>query len=125
MDDIGRLTEQNRRAWDEVAEVRARRWTEKHPTEQLRSAANLPSEVRSAIDNVEGKRLLHLECATGEESIALAALGARVTAVDISEPQIEWTRRRAAEAKLAAISSPPTCTYFRRVCNPSLSTSST
>src|SRR5439155_16664321 len=57
--------------------------------------------VRSAIGDVRGKRLLHLQCATGEESIALAALGAIVTAVDISEPQIKWARRRAAEAELA------------------------
>jgi 2-polyprenyl-3-methyl-5-hydroxy-6-metoxy-1,4-benzoquinol methylase len=102
MDDrVRRLTEQNRRAWNEIADVRGRRWTEKHPDEQLRTAENLPKEVRSAIGAVEGKRLLHLQCATGEESIALAALGAIVTAVDISERQIGRAVQRSVDTGLA------------------------
>jgi len=98
--DFSPITQQNRRAWNEIADVRAARWAEKLPTDELRTAENLPSEVRAALGDVSAKRVLHLQCATGEESIALAALGARVTAVDIADRQIELARQRAVDAGL-------------------------
>ncbi len=39
----------------------------------------------AALGDVTGKRVLHLQCANGNESLSLARLGAHVVGVDISE----------------------------------------
>jgi SAM-dependent methyltransferase len=41
------------------------------------------------LGNIDGKRILHLQCHFGQDSISLARLGANVTAVDISDKAIE------------------------------------
>lgn len=78
-------TEQNRRAWDEIHRRRA---------EALAGRLRLPDVVRSSLADLAGKRVLHLQCATGEETIELARLGATVTGVDISEAALEVARER-------------------------------
>ena len=40
------------------------------------------------LGNVEGKRILHLQCHFGQDSISLARLGAEVTGVDLSDKAI-------------------------------------
>lgn len=51
--------------------------------------------------DVRGKSLLDFGCGMGEEAVYFARLGARVTAIDISEVGIEITRQRAARHGLA------------------------
>jgi 2-polyprenyl-3-methyl-5-hydroxy-6-metoxy-1,4-benzoquinol methylase len=46
--------------------------------------------------DLQGKSLLDFGCGMGEEAIYFAKLGARVTAIDISQVGIEVTRQRAA-----------------------------
>jgi len=53
------------------------------------------------LGKVEGQSLLDLGCGMGEESIYFALLGARVTAIDISEKGIEIARNRAAHNGVA------------------------
>jgi 2-polyprenyl-3-methyl-5-hydroxy-6-metoxy-1,4-benzoquinol methylase len=97
------ITAQNRRAWDEIAEVRGARWEEKHPAGFFRDGGCLLSRrVRDAAGDVRGKTVLHVLCATGEETLSWAVLGARATGVDISARQIEIARAKAAEAGLEA-----------------------
>jgi 2-polyprenyl-3-methyl-5-hydroxy-6-metoxy-1,4-benzoquinol methylase len=96
------ITEQNRRAWNEIADIRGRRWREKFPAADLREAKSIPEEIRSAAGDVNGRELLHLQCATGEETLAWAALGARATGVDIADREIDLARARAKEAGLDA-----------------------
>ena len=79
-------TEHNRRAWDEIHRRRA---------EALAGQLGLPEVVRRSLADLHGKRVLHLQCATGEETLELAQLGATLTAVDISEAAIEVGRERA------------------------------
>ena len=79
-------TEHNRRAWDEIHRRRA---------EALAGELGLPGVVRRSLADLHGRRVLHLQCATGEETLELAQLGATVTAVDISEAAIEVGRERA------------------------------
>ncbi|WP_282042940.1 class I SAM-dependent methyltransferase [Winogradskyella flava] len=40
------------------------------------------------LSNIEGKSILHLQCHFGQDSISLARLGAKVTAVDLSNESI-------------------------------------
>lgn len=52
------------------------------------------------LGELAGKELLDYGCGMGEESIYFARLGARVTAIDISEVGVSTLRKRAAHSKL-------------------------
>jgi SAM-dependent methyltransferase len=78
-------TEHNRRAWDEIHRQRA---------EALAGERGLPSPVRHALADLSNKRVLHLQCGTGESSAQLAALGAVVTGVESSGQALEAARER-------------------------------
>jgi SAM-dependent methyltransferase len=58
--------------------------------------------VREALGDVNGRRLLHLQCHFGLDTLSLARLGARVTGLDFSPPAIDQARALAAEAGLEA-----------------------
>ena len=79
-------TDQNRRAWDEIHRSRTRA-----ASEQLL----IPKQIFDLIPDVEGKHVLHLQCATGEATAQLVERGALVTAVDVSAEDIEIARDRA------------------------------
>src|SRR2546428_606888 len=78
-------TEHNRRAWDEIHRQRA---------EALAGERGLPGPVRHALADLQEKRVLHLQCGTGEATAELAELGAVVTGVDTSGQALEAARER-------------------------------
>jgi SAM-dependent methyltransferase len=78
-------TEHNRRAWDELHRRRA---------EARAGNRGLPPQVRHALADLTGKRILHLQCHTGEATAELAELGAVVTGVDSSDEALEAARER-------------------------------
>jgi len=75
-------TEQNRRAWDELHRREAG------------AAGGLPPFVRAALGDLLGKRVLHLQCGTGESTAELAELGAVATGVDVSTEALAAARER-------------------------------
>ena len=79
-------TEQNRRAWDEIHRRR---------TAAMAGQLGIPDKIRELLPDIEGKHVLHLQCATGESTAGLVELGALVTAVDISAEALEIARERA------------------------------
>ena len=95
------FTAQNRRAWNEIAAVRqaalfapASFWAA--------GGSTLAPVVLATAGDVTGHQLLHLQCATGEDSLSWANAGAHVTGVDISERQIELAQEKAQAAGLHA-----------------------
>ncbi|SRR6266511_5506323 len=78
-------TDRNRNAWDEIHRLR---------TEAMAGRLGIPDGIRELLPVVDGKHVLHLQCATGESTAELAALGALVTAVDISGEALEVARER-------------------------------
>ncbi len=52
------------------------------------------------LGDVKGKKILHLQCHFGQDSISLARMGARVTGVDFSEAAIEKGKELAAETNV-------------------------
>jgi SAM-dependent methyltransferase len=78
-------TEHNRRAWDEVHRRRV---------QVMAGQLGLPQPVRRALAGLEGKRVLNLQCGTGESAAELAELGATVTGVDISGEALAVARER-------------------------------
>lgn len=78
-------TDHNRRAWDEV---------HRGPPEAMRGDVGLPEHVKRSLGDLKDKRVLHLQCATGESTLELAELGAVVTGVDISNEALDVARER-------------------------------
>ena len=58
--------------------------------------------VREGIGEVAGKRLLHLQCHFGLDTLSLARMGAEVTGLDYAPPAIEAARALAEETGVAA-----------------------
>jgi SAM-dependent methyltransferase len=78
-------TDENRALWDRLHESR----------QASPAGPGLPGPVRHSLSDLSGKRVLHLLCRTGEATEELAQLGAVVTGVDPSEPELEIARGRA------------------------------
>jgi len=79
-------SDQNRRAWDEIHRRR---------TQAMAGQLGIPAQIRDLMPDLEGKHVLHLQCATGESTADLVELGALVTAIDISAEALEIARERA------------------------------
>jgi SAM-dependent methyltransferase len=79
-------TDQNRRAWDEIHQSRTRA-----ASEQLL----IPEQIFDLLPEIDGKHVLHLQCATGEATAQLVERRALVTAVDVSAEEIEIARENA------------------------------
>jgi ubiquinone/menaquinone biosynthesis C-methylase UbiE len=76
-------TDNNRRAFDQVHRGRSQ------------GRQGLPSVVRQTLgERLKGKKVLHLQCGTGEGAAELAELGAIVTAIDSSAQTLEAARER-------------------------------
>ena len=58
--------------------------------------------VRERLGDVAGKKILHLQCHFGLDSLCLARMGADVTGIDFSPPAIETARKLAHECGLNA-----------------------
>jgi|SRR5579871_374200 len=58
--------------------------------------------VRNAVGDVKGRRLLHLQCHFGLDTLSLARMGALVTGLDFSPPAIDEARALADEADVEA-----------------------
>ncbi len=74
-------TEHNRRAFEERHRARA-------------EPVGLPPIVKATLGDLTGKRVLHLQCGTGEASAELAEQGAVVTAVDRVRSLLDEARER-------------------------------
>src|SRR4029450_654905 len=60
-----------------------------------------PFEI-DEVGDVRGKKLLHLQCHFGIDTLSWAGRGARVTGLDFSEPAVEAARTLASEMGLEA-----------------------
>ena len=98
-ENIFHFTESNRRAWNEIAQVRHA----KQPPAAFFAEGNLTLDARviQAAGEVKGRRLLHLQCSTGEDTLSWSVAGADATGVDISEEQIKLAQQKAATAGLS------------------------
>lgn len=94
------LTEMNRRAWNEIADVRFRNKGWQPATFYASGSDTLDAQLKAAAGDMRGKTLLHLQCATGEDTLSWAVLGAQATGVDISDLQTDLAKQKAIEAGL-------------------------
>ncbi len=92
--------EANRRNWDERVDVHVA--SDFYDVEGfLAGKCPLRAPDLAGVGDVSGKRLVHLQCHFGLDTLAWARRGARVTGVDFSSRAIEEARKLAARAGLA------------------------
>jgi SAM-dependent methyltransferase len=103
MSDIAAVTEANRRNWDERVPVHRADRTGFYAIEAFRRGEDVLLPIEAAeIGDVAGRRLLHLQCHLGLDTLSLARRGAVATGVDFSAPAIAAARGLAAETGLTA-----------------------
>ncbi|HEV3233481.1 MAG TPA: class I SAM-dependent methyltransferase [Candidatus Dormibacteraeota bacterium] len=93
--------EVNKRRWNELARLHP--GTAFYDLDRLRGGGS--SLHRLEVDEVgpvEGRRLLHLQCHIGTETVSWARLGALVTGVDFAEAAVDEARRLAAACAVDA-----------------------
>jgi len=96
-------TEINRRNWDERVAVHRADRTGFYAVERFRRGGDVLGPIEAGeIGEVAGKRLLHLQCHFGLDTLSLARRGAVATGLDFSAPAIEAARELAADTGLAA-----------------------
>lgn len=83
----------NRKAWgllsQEHYETFSRSFREEKPA--------LNAHIRNELGDIRGRKVLHLQCNTGADSVLLARLGARVTGVDLVPKNIHYATKMAQE----------------------------
>jgi 2-polyprenyl-3-methyl-5-hydroxy-6-metoxy-1,4-benzoquinol methylase len=91
---LSEYAEHNQRVWDE----RSTEYQSKHGPQLEQSGGNawgvwqLPEAQLQVLGDVRDRDVLEFGCGAAQWSIALAALGARVTALDASGAQLEHAR---------------------------------
>jgi SAM-dependent methyltransferase len=98
MDRILAHTRLNRVGWNEIAPARPQQPADFF----LHGGSTLEDYEEAQLPDVVGKRMLHLACANGNDSISWAFLGASVTGVDISDVAIRSANALARETKADA-----------------------
>lgn len=83
------MHEQNRRSWNAITPVH-----NSHKKDQaafLRGGGStLFPEERDLLGDASGKRVVHLQCNCGQDTLSIAALGADVLGVDISDEAVAF-----------------------------------
>jgi 2-polyprenyl-3-methyl-5-hydroxy-6-metoxy-1,4-benzoquinol methylase len=93
----------NRRNWDERATVHAQEVLGEVMLARLRAGEDMLLGIEAAeLGDISGKRVLHLQCHIGRDTLCLARRGAVVTGLDFSLTAIETARRLAEETGLNA-----------------------
>lgn len=94
----------NRDNWDSRVDIHY--GSDEYGVERFRSDPGHLSDVvafdKGKLGDVSGKRLLHLQCHIGTDTISWARLGAMVTGVDLSEKSVAASRRLSEEASTPA-----------------------
>jgi SAM-dependent methyltransferase len=95
------IHEANRRSWNAATAAH-----NSHKRDQAgflrRGGSTLFPEEIELLGDVAGKRLVHLQCNAGQDTLSLAKRGAIVTGVDISDEAIDFARTLSAESGIPA-----------------------
>lgn len=91
--------EANKVAWGKLAQEHYERFKARLAQEDFK----LNPMVEEELGNVSGKRILHLQCNTGADSILLARKGAIVTGVDLVPENIYYARKLAEDFGLTNV----------------------
>lgn len=94
--------EQNRLSWN--AATRAHNSHKRDQAAFLRGGGStLNPEELGLLGDLAGQKLLHLQCNSGQDTLSLAARGAQVTGVDISDEAISFARALSADSGIPGV----------------------
>ncbi len=95
--------EMNHRNWQERAIIHARDTTGDYLLDRFRAGEDALHEIEAVeIGDIAGKRVLHLQCHIGRDTLCLARRGAIVTGLDFSAEALKTARQLATDTKLQA-----------------------
>jgi hypothetical protein len=93
----------NQRNWEERAAIHLENRTGFYGTDRVRAGEDILHAIEAEeIGDLGGKRLLHLQCHFGLDTLCLARRGAAVTGLDFSQTAIVGARALAAELGISA-----------------------
>lgn len=93
----------NRRNWDERVAIHARDATGDYMLDRFRAGADALHDIEAAeLGDITGKRVLHLQCHIGRDTLCLVRRGAIATGLDFSEPALAVARQLARDTGLQA-----------------------
>ncbi|MFX1282588.1 MAG: class I SAM-dependent methyltransferase [Promethearchaeota archaeon] len=93
--------EANRKRWDELADVHYK--SEFYNVKEFKKGGISISELEiKEVEDVKGKKLLHLQCHFGKDTLSWARLGAKVTGVDFSSRAIKLAQELSKEIGIEA-----------------------
>ncbi len=95
------LHEENRRSWNAGTEVHNSHKRDQAAFLRAGGSTLFPEEI-SLLGDIAGKGLVHLQCNAGQDTLSLAALGAVVTGVDISDTAIDFARQLSVDSGIPA-----------------------
>jgi SAM-dependent methyltransferase len=93
----------NLKNWDERAQIHARDKTGDYMLDAFRAGADALHEIDAAeIGDITGKRVLHLQCHIGRDTLCLVRRGAIATGLDFSGEALKVAHQLSAETGLKA-----------------------
>jgi 2-polyprenyl-3-methyl-5-hydroxy-6-metoxy-1,4-benzoquinol methylase len=93
----------NRRNWNERATIHGQDATGDYMLDRFRSGEDALHAIEAAeLGDISGKRVLHLQCHIGRDTLCLARRGAVVTGLDFSSAALDVARRLAEDTGLSA-----------------------
>jgi SAM-dependent methyltransferase len=95
------LHEQNRRSWNHATIAHNSHKGDQAAFLRAGGSTLFPEELE-LLGPLEGRRLVHLQCNAGQDTLSLAARGATVTGVDISDEAIGFATALSAESGVPA-----------------------
>lgn len=91
----------NKETWNKKVEVHAK--SEMYNLQAFKDGqTSLNSYELSALDHVEGKSLLHLQCHFGQDTLSWSRLGAKCVGIDLSDEAIRLAKQLNEELQLDA-----------------------
>src|SRR5688572_28374577 len=91
MNTIHHYFEANKQLWNKRTEVHVN--TAFYDMKSFESGKNSLNKIElDLLGDVTGKKILHLQCHFGQDTLSLARMGAKVTGLDFSEKAIEKAR---------------------------------
>jgi SAM-dependent methyltransferase len=95
--------EVNRRNWNERAAIHARDTTGDYMLDRFRAGEDALHAIKAAeLGDIAGKRVLHLQCHIGRDTLCLVRRGAVATGLDFSAVALEVAQGLSAETGLKA-----------------------
>ena len=93
----------NRQNWEERVAIHARDATGDYMLDRFRAGEDALHAIEAAeLGDIKGKRVLHLQCHIGRDTLCLARRGADVTGLDFSSSALDAARRLSEQTGLKA-----------------------